>query len=499
MKMKYSIALAGEVHQQAANHLIRNDMQEDLCFAIWFPSQGKQRKSALIQRLILPLDGERNVHGNVSFNSNYLARAIQEARNADGGLAFLHSHPYPGWQNMSPDDIVAEQRIAPAANGATHLPVVGMTIGSDQSWSGRFWERTGPRKYERQWCSAVRVVADKLLVTFNERITIHPRFKLKLKRTVSAWGEEAQENLARLKVGVIGTGSVGSLVAETLARMGIAQIVLLDFDSIEEHNLGTLLHGSEKDAEAKRAKVESLAHALKLSATSNPFIVEPNEFSVVEEDGFRTALDCDVLFSCVDRPWPRQVLNFIAYAHLIPVVDGGLIAEIQKNGRGLKRADWRAHVVAPGRRCLECLQQFDPGLVSVERDGYLDDPNYIAGLPDNHTLKRNENVFAFSMNLASLEVLQFLKMVIPSPGLSNIGAQRYHFVTGSLDAEINGCNPNCPYEEMTAKGEKTGFLLTGKHLIAEKMRSQRREQTQIAPKQTRWWLTVWRWVLRRFQ
>lgn len=110
--MIYSAALSTELNKQALSHLLRVDGQEDLCFALWRPSQGRDRLSGLLWKIILPEPGERQVHGNVSFLPSYLERAIDIALENQAGLAFLHSHPVPGWQNMSQDDIDAENRLA---------------------------------------------------------------------------------------------------------------------------------------------------------------------------------------------------------------------------------------------------------------------------------------------------------------------------------------------------------------------------------------------------
>ena len=477
----FSVAVRGEVDEALLAHLIRADHQEDLCFATWYPSTGWHRKTALLHTPILPQPGERRVRGNASFEGRYFERAVMQAAKSGAGLAFLHSHTGPGWQDMSGDDILAEEGHAAAARGATGLPLVGLTAGNDGSWSARFWEKTAPSTYERRWCLSVRAVGSQLRLTFNDRLIPPPTAPESLRRTISAWGPVRQASLARIRVGIVGAGSVGSMIAEALARTGFQHIILIDFDTVEELNLDRLLHAYPRDARMARSKVEVLGKAIKRSATASAFKVEMIDSSIVEEEGFRAALDCDVLFSCVDRPWPRSVLNFIAYAHLIPVVDGGVMVSASER-RGLEGADWRTHVASPGRRCLECREQYDPGLVSTERDGYFDDPRYIDGLPDDHFIKRNENIFAFSMSTASFEVLQLLMMILAPLGVSDAGAQMYHFVPGLFDRpNFDPCNPNCPFSSfLLSKGDSSDISVIGAHPAAERCREERgRRQARL--------------------
>ena len=166
---------------------------------------------------------------------NYFERVLQIASNRKEGIAFLHSHPSRGWQNMSTDDVTAETRMAPAIMATTNLPLIGLTLGLDGAWSARFWtkDEKKKRKYIRNWCETVRIIGKGLKITFNDNL-LSPNFDLKKQiRTVSSWGVSTQEDLSRLKIGIIGLGSVGSMVAEILARTGISNFTLIDFDSVE--------------------------------------------------------------------------------------------------------------------------------------------------------------------------------------------------------------------------------------------------------------------------
>lgn len=469
--MSYSAALTSATNALMKSHLLREDGQEDLCFALWYPAQGAHRTTALITEVLLPEGDDRAVHGNASVHSSYLDRITQLALEKGAGIVFMHSHPYPGWQDMSRDDRNTELKLAPMAYATTGLPLVGLTLGNDGAWSARFWSRVAPKTYECQWCENVRVIGDKgLEITYNEKLLPPPSFREELKRTISAWGEPAQQKLARVRFGIVGIGSVGSIVAETLARMGVQHIKLIDFDSVERHNLDRLVHATTKDI--GKLKVHVVGNALERNATAVAPKIERLPLSVVEEEGFKEALDCDVLFSCVDRPWGRYVLNYLAYAYLIPVVDGGI--SIRTKNTRMQHASWRMHSVYPGKKCLECVGQYDPNDVTLERQGQLDDPSYMATLPDNHHLKRNENVFPFSAHLGSSLIAQMLHVVLSPAGIHDLGEQVYHFSDGSIET-IRGetCYPDCYFSSVIGRGDAEGLPMTGVHPAAEAARTNR--------------------------
>ena len=218
-----------------------------------------------------------------------------------------------------------------------------------------------------------------------------------------------------------------------------------------------------------RLKIEIAVAVARRTATAPRFEAVAVPYGVIEEEGFRAALDCDLLFSCVDRPWPRSALNFIAYAHLVPVIDGG-IRLVQAAGGGVRRGDVRAHAVGPTRACLECLGQFTPEDAALERDGYLDDSTYIARLRDGHHLKARQNVFAFSLVAAALEAMHMLSMLVAPVGLE-FPAQAYHFVPGCLDDIAVGCKSGCLYQAMIGSGDHAPISVTRRHELAELMRN----------------------------
>ncbi|MBX9420823.1 ThiF family adenylyltransferase [Streptomyces lateritius] len=474
MISRFSVAMTNEVAQHLTDHLRRADGQEDCCFVLWRPSTGASRTTALLTEVVLPQDGERIVHGTVDFTSAYFLRAAALAAEHGCGLGFIHAHPKGrGWQRLNGIDHAAEASFAAQTQVITGRPLVGLTFAAaDAGFSARIWQQQAPRRYAPTEAESVRVVGGRLTVTFNDRLLPVPAATNRQLRTVSAWGQATQEDLARLHVGIVGCGSVGMLAVEALARTGIERLSLFDFDTVEEHNLDRLLNSTTRDVRLHRAKAHLAARTARRAATATNFRATPYELSVVEPAGFAAAADCDVIFSCVDRPWPRAVLNLLAYAHLIPVVDGGIAVDAR--GGRLRGAEWRAHIAAPGRACMECLGQYDPAHVQAERDGSLDDPAYITGLPADHPLRRKENVFVFSTSAAAAQLNQFITMATAPGGIADTGAHLYHLTTGTLERREDGCEMGCPYDSMLrGLGDDAPVIVTGQHLAAEHIRAAR--------------------------
>ena len=439
--MSFSAAMPASLHQHLAGHLLRSDGQEDVCLAIYAPSTGATRTSAVLGRALLPRPGERAVHGNASFTGSYIVRAAQEAAAAGRGVAVLHSHPDgSGWQGMSGPDYDTERSYAVLARELTGLPLVGMTVAGDGSWSCRRWGPSGTPEHGE----SVRVPGSCFRVTWNDRLRPPPTATGSQIRTVSAWGETVQASMARIRVLVIGAGSVGLDVALRLAASGIVEVGVMDFDTMEIINLDRMIGATVSDVRLARSKAEVAGRLMRLAATARNPAVRTHDLSVCEPDGLLAALDYDIILSCVDRPWARGVLNILAYADLVPVLDGGIGIDTFDDGV-MRNAVWRTHLVTPGQPCLVCNRQLDPARIQADKLGLLDDPAYIRGAPaDPHPGK--QNVAALAASVSASLLAQFISLTVSPAGMGSPGPLRYALSTHTLEHLDIPLKPGCPFE-----------------------------------------------------
>ncbi len=111
------------------------------------------------------------------------------------------------------------------------------------------------------------------------------------------YGERALEQLARVRVCVVGVGGVGSWAVEALARSGVGCLTLLDMDHIAESNVNRQLQALEEDF----GKSKVLALAERISGINADARVDPIEL-FVEPDTLAQVIDPDhdFIVDCID-------------------------------------------------------------------------------------------------------------------------------------------------------------------------------------------------------
>jgi hypothetical protein len=465
--MTFSVAMPGRVHQDLSSHLLRADRQEDVCLATYAPSTGATRTSALVSQVLLPEPGERAVHGNASFTGAYFVRAARHAASLGRGVAALHSHPGgSGWQAMSGPDYDTERSYALLVHEVTGLPLVGMTMAGDECWSCRRWEPSGIPEHGE----SVRVVDRQFRVTWNDRLRPAPAITDSQVRTVSAWGEAVQASLARIRVLVIGVGSVGLDIALRLAATGIVHVGVMDFDSMEIINLDRMIGATGADVRLARSKVEVAARLMALAATAELPTIAMHDLSVCEPAGLAAALDYDIIISCVDRPWARGVLNTLAFADLVPVLDGGIGIDTFDDGQ-MRNAVWRSHLLVPGEPCLVCNRQLDAADIQTDKLGLFDDPQYIHGA-STYMHRERQNVAILAASVSASLLTQFVSLTVAPAGIGSPGPLRSALSTHTLEHLDIPVKPQCPFETQTAAGDDR-IPLTDPHGAARAIQEER--------------------------
>jgi len=428
-------------------HLHRPDGQEDICLATYSVSTGRERVSRCLTRVVLPGPGERRVHGNATITGDCVLRVAAEAAARNEGLALLHSHPGGrGWQSLSGPDHSAESSYAHLVERVTGLPLVGMTYaGQDKGWSAREWPSRSP-----MWHESVRVTGPAMRVTWNDAQRLPPKPTDEQVRTVSAWGDRQQRDIARLRVLVVGVGSVGLDVAIRLAATGIQHVGVMDYDIVKAHNRDRMIGATRRDARLRLPKVELAKRLMTAAATAARPDIAIHDLSICSPEGLAAALDYDVIFSCVDRPWPRAVLNGIGYSDLIPVIDGGINID-PLTGGGMRGASWRVQVATPGIPCLACSGQIRMPSVVLDQQGLLDNEEYIKQA--DLQMPASQNVALLSASVSAGQLAQFVSLVAAPGGRGASRPLRYLLAAHHQERLDVTSQTNCHFERRPGEGD----------------------------------------------
>lgn len=166
---------------------------------------------------------------------------------------------------------------------------------------------------------------------------------------ISWWQQEVVRNATVL---VIGAGALGNEVIKNLTLMGIGNILIADFDTIEDSNLSrsVLFRADDRG----RRKVDAAADGVK---ALNPDVkVKAWHGDINFEMGLGVFRHVDAIVGCLDNREARLSINRFSWAVNRPWVDGA-IQELM----GIVRVFW------PGQgACYECtLTDLDYQIINL--------------------------------------------------------------------------------------------------------------------------------------
>lgn len=143
---------------------------------------------------------------------------------------------------------------------------------------------------------------------------------LRYLRNQKAITDGEQAILAEKRVLVIGCGGLGGYVIESLARIGVGHLRVVDGDIFDETNLNRQLLSSTMNL----GKPKTLAAQQRVMAV-NPLVeVEAFQTKFTVENALRLLADCDVAVDALDNIPSRLLLQQEAKDAGIPLVHGAV-------------------------------------------------------------------------------------------------------------------------------------------------------------------------------
>ncbi len=403
MSTKYIIKIEEDLFHKAYHFLIQQaakDNNERFCFLFCHTAVNQNDVIFLPRKIMIFQEKDIEITPTSVQIKPEAARMayIQFIESEYTGLIDCHSHPFQETEvSFSPlddrDDIQKYSEVLPDLQEGKKLNHSQSLVYMHSMVFGK--KNIASRTFDVE--TAEFVPTDKIVLVGETIKEIEPAnkgtpgemseaYKEIVKRQVAAFGEEGQKKIQNLKVGVVGIGGIGSIVAEGLCRIGVRNLLLIDDDTIEASNLNRWQGGKPSDVGKK--KVTACARNLK--AAFDGIQIEKIPKSLFSRQAFNALKTVDCMIGGLDNPETRYFLNRISLQYLIPYLDAGVVIETAKQTEisGLKS---RVGIVIPGiTRCFDCsgIEYYDKKEVGnffldittkeeVRRAGYIIDAENI--------------------------------------------------------------------------------------------------------------------------
>lgn len=365
----------------------------------------------------------------VELTPEFVAQVVSRVRSMRATIVLAHSHPFQGTVSPSRQDYAGEGLLLPAVwRRLGAIPVGRLIVGPDGLHAAVLLPSGGERGAEvltvgTRWCSLQ-----------TRRSAVELEQASPYDRQVRAFGKAGQLRLSALRVGIVGVGGTGSIVAQQLAHLGVGHFLLLDPDRLDLTNLNRVAGGRAQDVGSLKVDVaRRMIHEINALAKVTACAVDVREAAQA-----RLLLDVDLFLCCTDTHGSRAVLNQLAYQYVVPAIDIGVAIQVTDQGQ-VTHVSGRVQMLAPGLACLLCGGVLDPE--AVRRDLLSDtarkaDP-YIIGEAISQPAVMSINGVASSLGVT---MLLGATMGLPLPATR----QHLRLETGVVSRLEQPAAPGCP-------------------------------------------------------
>ena len=161
-------------------------------------------------------------------------------------------------------------------------------------------------------------------------------------------GSMAEEEFTEQKIGIIGLCGGGSHIAQQLAHIGFRNILICDYDVVDETNLTRMVGSRPSDADNAELKTTVVQRTIK-DINQEIFVETVNSKWQEQAEKFR---GCSVIFGCVDSLSARDELERFCRRFLIPYIDIGMDVHSMANGFSISG---QVALSLPEQPCLRCM------------------------------------------------------------------------------------------------------------------------------------------------
>ena len=389
----WRLTIPAGLYAELYRHLFPGDDDEHGAVILAGTCESDRGLRLVARELHLAKDGVDYVPGKRGYRmlkAEFIQGRILRAR--DRRLAYLAIHNHGGTDSVgfSGPDMAAHERGYPALLDIARGMPVGALVFARSAVAGDLW-----------FPGCDRAPLSQAAIIGHRRQLLYPKPETKAAalgmydRQSRLFGDAGQELLRRTRVGIVGLGGAGSVLAELLGRLGVGEFVLADPERAEDTNLPRLIAARRMDAvlpswfpraiahRLQSRKVRMAARNIRRANRGASIEAVPRDFLVADVAARFT--DCDFLFLAADTMGARLLFNAIVHQYGIPGIQVGAKIPVAEDGT-VGNVFCVSRMVTPEQGCLWCNGLINPARLQDEavpeaaRRGYsyLDDPDVAA-------------------------------------------------------------------------------------------------------------------------